>query len=85
MSYNFRLCITKNESNKVPFEKPGDYSVEEFDVLSRYLAIEPDHHQLAVQWCPGRRRQPGCGMFIMSDLPNGKVLGKFYESYLCER
>eukprot|EP00054_Salpingoeca_dolichothecata_P026341 m.187838 g.187838 ORF g.187838 m.187838 type:complete len:664 (-) comp25627_c2_seq3:65-2056(-) len=86
MSYNFRLCITTNATNKVAFYKPSSYNVSAFEVLTRFLAIEPHLHQLNAGLCPGHRRQPGCGMFIMSPLPNNKVdlnaLGPFSTDVL---
>ena len=36
-SYNFRLCVTKNKSNMVPFPKPKQYNASKFLLLQRYL------------------------------------------------
>jgi hypothetical protein len=36
-SYNFRLCVTKNASNLVPFPQPQGYDAGEWELLRRYL------------------------------------------------
>ena len=44
MSYNFRVCLTNNASNMVPLPKPAGYSPSQFELLRRYLSIDPLHH-----------------------------------------
>ena len=34
--YNFRLCVTKNSSNKIPFPKPSNYNRSDWELLFRY-------------------------------------------------
>ena len=65
MSYNFRVCLTNNASNRLPLPKPAGYTPAQFELLARYLAIEPQKHALHIDECHPRGRQPGCGMFIM--------------------
>ena len=36
-SYNFRLCVTKEPENSVPFPKPEHYNASEWEFLRRYL------------------------------------------------
>lgn len=36
-SYNFRLCVTKNSSNMVPWPKPANYSADDWELLRRYV------------------------------------------------
>ena len=36
-SYNFRLCVTKNASNLVPFPQPQGYDAGDWELLRRYL------------------------------------------------
>jgi hypothetical protein len=36
-SYNFRLCTTRNASQRVPFPKPDGYESSEWELLRRYL------------------------------------------------
>lgn len=37
-AYNFRLCLTKDPQNRIPFEKPAGYDPQEYVLLARYLA-----------------------------------------------
>ena len=37
-AYNFRLCVTKNRSNLVPFAKPSAYNSSTWELLRRYIA-----------------------------------------------
>lgn len=36
-AYNFRLCLSKDPNNQIPFEKPADYNPLEYEALSRYI------------------------------------------------
>jgi PhoPQ-activated pathogenicity-related protein len=36
-AYNFRLCMTKNPSNRVAWPKPAGYDPARFELLARYL------------------------------------------------
>lgn len=36
-AYNFRLCLTKSDALRIPFEQPGDYRPETYELLRRYL------------------------------------------------
>ena len=38
MVYSFRLCVTKDPANRVPFPKPANYKGSRFEVVRRYLA-----------------------------------------------
>ena len=42
MAYNFRLCVTQNESNMIPFAKPDEYHPEDWELYRRYLKTTPD-------------------------------------------
>jgi hypothetical protein len=35
-AYNFRLCLTDNPSNRIPFSKPENYRREDYELLARY-------------------------------------------------
>lgn len=37
-AYNFRLCLTKVEENRIPFAKPDGYDPQQYVLLGRYLA-----------------------------------------------
>lgn len=37
-AYNFRMCLTRNPANRLPFPKPPDYDPSRYELLARYLA-----------------------------------------------
>lgn len=41
-AYQFRLCLTDRDENRVPFAEPEGYDPAEFALLDRYLAVVPD-------------------------------------------
>lgn len=46
MVYSFRLCVTKDAANRVPFPKPSHYDPARFEVVRRYFAQEKRPHLL---------------------------------------
>lgn len=40
MVYSFRLCLTKEAANRVPFPRPAQYDPARFEVIRRYFAAE---------------------------------------------
>lgn len=40
MTYSFRLCLTRDPENRVPFPKPANYDPARFEVVRRYFAVE---------------------------------------------
>lgn len=36
-AYNFRICLTKEQDNRIPFPKPPAYDPEQFELLLRYI------------------------------------------------
>ena len=38
-AYNYRLCVTKNESNMVPFPKPENYDPSDWELLRRWISF----------------------------------------------
>lgn len=40
MVYSFRLCLTKDAANRVPFPRPAHYDPARFEVVRRYFAQE---------------------------------------------
>lgn len=46
MVYSFRLCLTKDPANRVPFPKPAAYDPTRFEVVRRYFAQEKRPHLL---------------------------------------
>jgi hypothetical protein len=37
-AYNFRLCLTQQPENRLPWEKPEGYDPQDFELLARYIA-----------------------------------------------
>ncbi len=46
MIYSFRLCVTKDSANRVPFPKPANYDPARFEIMRRYFAQEKRPHLL---------------------------------------
>lgn len=46
MVYSFRLCLTKDPANRVPFPKPAKYDPARFEAVRRYYAQEKKPHLL---------------------------------------
>ena len=36
-AYNYRVCMTKNPNNLVPFEKPANYDEKQYELLFRFI------------------------------------------------
>jgi FAD dependent oxidoreductase len=62
-AYNFRLCLTRNPTNKLPITPPRDYDPAQYELLARYIEA------LAAA---GRRPKLGDFMSI-NWLPHGKT------------
>lgn len=60
-SYCFRLCLTDNPANRLPFPRPDGYDPAQFALLRRYLAAT------------GPRVEVGHLLGLKGRLPNGKV------------
>lgn len=56
--YGFRLCVTTDPDNRVPFPRPDDYRAEEFALVKRYYEVHPDAGNMVHIW---------------PTLPNGKT------------
>lgn len=37
-AYCFRLCLTRNPSNRIPLEKPSDYDPARYELVARFIA-----------------------------------------------
>ncbi len=46
MVYSFRLCVTKDPANRIPFPQPAHYDPSRFEVVRRYFAQEKRPHLL---------------------------------------
>ena len=36
-AYNFRMCLTRDPANRIPFFRPGNYDRAEYELLARYF------------------------------------------------
>lgn len=41
-AYNFRLCLSKEPDNQLPFPKPEGYDPAQYELLKRFLAAHPE-------------------------------------------
>jgi hypothetical protein len=60
-AYCFRLCLTDNPDNRIPFPEPDEYDPAQFELLKRLLAIA------------GSQIQAGTLMSLSGRLPNNKI------------
>jgi hypothetical protein len=56
-AYNFRVCMTRREDNRVPFPKPSTYTAERFALLARMLAAMDRIKQQAASEPAGAERR----------------------------
>ena len=56
-AYNFRVCMTQREDNRVPFPKPSAYAPERFALLARMLAAMDRIKQQAANEPAGAERR----------------------------
>ena len=70
---NYRLCVTKNSSNRIPFSKPESYNASNFEILRRQYRLQP----------PTVSEVPSCNT---GSIPNGKYdmnnCGSFSSDFL---
>lgn len=64
-AYNFRLPLTRNPANRIPFNKPSGYSLSLFDAQLRVLA--------ALGYTKFARDRTAQSIGYQAALPNGKV------------
>ena len=83
-AYNFRVCMTQRDDNRVPFPKPANYAPARFAVLARMLAAMDTIKQQAAGTSAGPERrgdpmdrltQPWSLWDVMKPdpIPNGKT------------
>lgn len=76
-AYNFRLCLTQDKGNQIPFEKPDNYNRDQFELLARIIEQEKwttIRSNYEIDTLPGGEttvRNTGC--FLIKDMPNGKT------------
>jgi hypothetical protein len=62
-AYNFRMCLTQNETNRLPIRPPTNYDASEYELLARYIQAKV---------AQGTTLSLGSFMNI-SVMPNGKT------------
>jgi hypothetical protein len=77
-AYNFRLCLSSDPQNQIPYPKPPAYNPDRYLLLLRYLE--------AFEKYRGRPPQPRGELFIWSEVPNRKTdinnRGPFSTDYI---
>ena len=58
-AYNFRLCMSKDPANQIPFPKPDEYHRQDYELLVRSFLVSPK----------SQRQVPSCNT---QPIPNGK-------------
>ena len=59
-AYNYRLCLTANKDNQVPFPKPPGYDPKRYELLRSYLSIKGGSLSLS-------------SLMSLTPVPNGKT------------
>ncbi len=59
-AYNYRICLTSDPSNRIPITKPEGYNSDQFELLARLIAKQPEKKRLL-------------DYFIWSKMPNNKT------------
>jgi hypothetical protein len=76
-AYNFRMCLSKDKNNQVPFTKPPNYDAKRFTLLARLLKELVERDQRAPQLNE---------IMIVSPMPNNKTdinnRGAFSTDYI---
>ncbi len=76
-AYNFRLCLTQNQDNLIPFVKPDQYKPENYELLHRILQKENwktiHSSYKAFKDKDGKLKIANDGGFLIKNMPNGKT------------
>lgn len=76
-AYNFRLALTKDRNNQIPFGLPEGYKPDQYELLARIIAKEKwetIHSSFTVDTLAnGEIRVNHTGGFLIKDMPNGKT------------
>ena len=65
-AYNFRTCLTKVDSNKIPITKPDNYDPARYELLARIGEKKPWDALSVPPW-------ENFGLLIINKMPNGKT------------
>ncbi len=66
-AYNYRVCITDNKANQVPFEKPADYDPIYFELLLRNFEAGDPRLPLSIIMMPNRKTDVNNNFAVSTD------------------
>ncbi|MGI9455849.1 MAG: FAD-dependent oxidoreductase, partial [Aeoliella sp.] len=66
-AYNFRLCITDVDDNRVPFAKPVDYDEQLYELLLRNFEAGDMRLPLAISMMPNRKTDVNNNFAVSTD------------------
>ena len=66
-AYNFRVCLTKVDSNKIPISKPHGYDPAKYELLAR-IVENKEWEALSWKW-----KKIDHAPLTISEMPNGKT------------
>lgn len=76
-AYNFRLCLTQEANNLIPFTKPDNYDPAHYELLARILEVEKwatiKSSFIIDSLKDGSRYIHHSGGFLIKNMPNGKT------------
>jgi len=88
-SYNFRLCVTNNETMRVPFTRPANYNVNEWELLRRFWhawwrsSPNPNATDKDTTYNHWKREQAKVPTQILGQLPSSIDGYKKYDANNC--
>ena len=54
-AYNYRMCLTNYEPNKIPLTKPENYNPEDYELCGRWFEECPDEFPLIISKMPNQK------------------------------
>jgi ribulose 1,5-bisphosphate synthetase/thiazole synthase len=75
-AYNFRLCLTQDKNNQIPFSRPENYNPSKYTLLTRIIEKEGwngVNGEFASTKRNGLTEINNKGNFLIKDMPNGKT------------
>lgn len=75
-AYNFRLCLTQDKNNQIPFSRPENYNSAHYTLLARVIAKEGwkgIRGTFTTAKVSGQTEVRNTGNFLIKDMPNGKT------------
>ncbi|MGV3640184.1 MAG: FAD-dependent oxidoreductase, partial [Adhaeribacter sp.] len=76
-AYNFRLCLTQEPGNRIPFTKPERYNPDRYELLARIIAKESwntvNGTFTSRKGADGKALIRNEGGFLIKNMPNGKT------------